>query len=293
MMRRTQPTASIRETAVEPEVGDKSVRVTREDAAKALRSVGVEPGDTVMFHSSLSSMGTVVDGPNTVIDGFLEALGPDGTVAVPTLCNWTREDQGLVFGRWDPATSPSYVGAITETFRQRPDAVRSDNPTHSVAAVGARAAELTADHGAAGLRPGPFGEKAFAAASPWERFFQWNASYCFVGVDFRVNTMVHFVESLVVERALQRVAPRKRARLVKKVSGWMRPGVWPTVRITDRLIIQQILEEQGVLRRGRIGSATLLRTPARPMVNEWLGVMESEPEAWFTDDFLKWLRKTR
>ena len=142
---------------MKPEPGDKSIQVTRADVTAGLRSVGIVPGDTVMFHSSLSSMGTVVGGPDTVIDGFLDAVGPTGTVAVPTLCNWKPEEQRLVFPRWDPRTTPSYVGIISETFRKRPEAVRSDHATHSVAAIGARAAELTADHGAGGLRLGPFG----------------------------------------------------------------------------------------------------------------------------------------
>ena len=120
---------------MEHDIGDRNVQVTREDVARAAREVGIVPGDTVFFHSSLSSMGTVVGGPDAVIDGFLDAVGPEGTVAVPTLCNWAKDEQHLVFSRWDPATTPSYVGAITEALRQRPEAFRSDHATHSVAAV--------------------------------------------------------------------------------------------------------------------------------------------------------------
>ena len=58
---------------MKPEPGDKSIRVTRLDVAAALRSVGVSPGDTVLFHSSLSSMGTVEGGADAVIDGFLDS----------------------------------------------------------------------------------------------------------------------------------------------------------------------------------------------------------------------------
>jgi len=38
---------------MQPEKGDPSVQVTRSDVADGLRSVGVEPGDTAFFHSSL------------------------------------------------------------------------------------------------------------------------------------------------------------------------------------------------------------------------------------------------
>jgi aminoglycoside 3-N-acetyltransferase len=101
---------------VEPEKGNPKIKVRREDVAQAARDVGIVPGDTVMFHSSLSSMGRVVGGANTVIDGFLEAVGPEGTVAVPTLW-WHQTDPPMRMEDWDPDTSPSYPGLITETFR--------------------------------------------------------------------------------------------------------------------------------------------------------------------------------
>ncbi len=274
---------------MKPEPGDTSISVTRDDVAGALREVGVVEGDAAMFHSSLSSMGTVVGGPDAVIDGFLDAVGPTGTVAVPTLCNWAPDEQHLVFERWDPATSPSYVGAITEVFRKRPEAVRSDNATHSVAAIGARAGELTANHGASGLRKGPFGPRAFAAESPWEKLRQWDAAYCFIGVTFWVNTMVHYVESVLVERAVGRAPEDRRDDLEARVAGWMEPGVWPTFRIEDRVIIEEMLAQMGIERQTRLGSATLRCARAKPMIDEWIRIAETDPERWMPDDYLQWL----
>ncbi|HUS80528.1 MAG TPA: AAC(3) family N-acetyltransferase [Armatimonadota bacterium] len=274
-----------------PEAGDKSVQVSQEDVAEAARSVGIQPGDTVMFHSSLSSMGTVVGGPDAVIDGFLDAVGPEGTVAVPTLCNWQPDEQHLVFERWDPATSPSYVGVITETLRKRPEAFRSDHATHSVAAIGRRARELTADHGALGERQGHFGGRAFAHVSPWQRFVDWNAAYCFIGVSFRVNTMVHYVESVLAERALERADPDRREQLAREIAGWMKPGVYPGIRIEDREEIERMLAEEGVMRYGPIGSAALRCCRARPMVERWVAIFEADPGRWLSEEFVLWSRR--
>ena len=58
---------------MESDAGETAVHVTREEIAAALKEIGVQCGDTVMFHSSLSSMGWVVGGADTVIDGFLDA----------------------------------------------------------------------------------------------------------------------------------------------------------------------------------------------------------------------------
>lgn len=285
---------------MEPEPGDRTVEVRVEDVASGLASVGVTPGDTVMFHSSLSSMGHVIGGPNTVIEGFLQAVGPEGTVACPTL--WWTGKQDLA--DWDCETSPSYPGIITETFRQRPDSIRSNNPTHSVSAIGRRAAELTADHGAWGLRPCIFGDRAFAEASPWERLYQWNAAYCFLGVDFTVNTMGHYCETRFVEWALQQAPPDRREALESRlwrletltrhypqiVSGskdlpalvWAR---YPFKTMGERLA------EMGLVQFGNIGSATIRCIRAGVMVDNILTILKSEPEQWFSQpEFLQWLQ---
>ena len=268
-----------------------AIHVHRAEIAAVLHEVGVQRGDTVMFHSSLSSMGWVVGGADAVIDGFLDAVGPHGTVVVPTLCRMPDGERHLTFDRWNIATSPSCVGRITEVLRHRPDAVRSDHGTHSVAAIGPRAQELTAHHGAAGLRAGPWGPRAFARESPWQKFYDWNVAYCFLGVNFHFNTMVHFVESRLVERALQRAVPEKRDQLAAQVTDWQKPGVWPSIGLEAREAIESHLAEKGVLKYGKIGAATIRGTRARPMVDRWLELAEADPPRWCAESFVSWLKQ--
>lgn len=274
---------------MQPEKGDPRVKVTRADVVAGARQVGIEPGDTVMFHSSLSSMGWVLGGPNTVIDGFLEAVGPDGTVAVPTLW-WHQTDPPLRIEDWDPETSPSYPGAITEAFRLRPDSVRSDNPTHSVSAIGRRAVELTRNHGRSGLRPCVFGDRAFASESPWERLYQWNAAYAFIGVDFTVNTMSHYIETVFVESALKRAPKKLRPALEAQIHRWEKAGLWPW---HERRLLGERLQQMGLVRFGKIGCATLRCIRAKDMVDHSLAILEAEADQWFTPEFLAWLRTAR
>ena len=271
--------------------------VTAEDVAAGVRSVGVEAGDLVMFHSSLSSMGHVGGGANTVIEGFLQAVGPEGTVAVPTL--WWNGSQDLA--DWDCDNSPSYPGVITEVFRQRPDSIRSNNPTHSISAIGPGAVELTADHGNWGLRPCLFGDKAFAQASPWERLYQWNAHYCFLGVDFTVNTQGHYCQSCLVEWALEQAPPDRREELDARISRWdtileyyrqsqagLNPAadfVWPTF---DFRRMGEHLADLGLVRLGKIGSATIRTIRCRQMVDTIIAILRKEPEEWMSEPFLGW-----
>ncbi|MEN6303140.1 MAG: AAC(3) family N-acetyltransferase [Armatimonadia bacterium] len=280
-----------------PETGDRTISVTVDDVAAGVRSVGIGPGDLVMFHSSLSSMGNVVGGPNTVIEGFLKAVAPDGTVAVPTL--WWNGTQDLK--DWDYDNSPSYPGIITETFRQRPDSIRSNNPTHSVSAIGPRAAELTADHGKWGLRPCMYGDGAFAEASPWERLYLWDAHYCFLGVDFTVNTMGHYCQCRLIEWALEQAPPEKHDDLLSRISRWQSivdyyeasrenpprtlQFMWPSFSFKD---MGEHLADLGLVRFGKIGSATIRAISSRQMVDTIMATIIAEPDKWLVEHFRPW-----
>jgi aminoglycoside 3-N-acetyltransferase len=272
---------------MEPERGDPNTRVSAEDVAAGLRSVGVTPGDTVLFHSSLSSMGQVEGGAATVIEGFLLALGPEGTVAVPTLVQ--RKDERS-FETWDIEQSPSNVGRITETLRLWPGALRSDHPTHAVAALGARAAELTRDHTRAHGRPCPWGDGAFAPGSPWDKLRQWNGGLLFIGVDFHVNTTMHLIQSLVVERALAPLPEARRAELLAEIRGWRKPGLWSDYPDWD---MEPARREAGLLRYGKIGSATVRHTRSGDMIEHALRLLEAEPERWLNEAFLDWYRRAQ
>ena len=58
---------------------------TRESIATDLGRLGIARGDVVFLHSSLRSLGWVAGGAEAVIDAFLDVLGPEGLLAVPTL----------------------------------------------------------------------------------------------------------------------------------------------------------------------------------------------------------------
>lgn len=234
-------------------------------------------------------MGTVVGGADTVIDGFLDAVGPAGTVAVPTLSSWRElQDRSRVWDHWSIADTPTYCGLIPETFRRRPEAMRSNHYTHSVSAIGARAAELTANHGTSGPRDAPWGTGAFAAASPWQRLYDWNVFYCLIGVNCQRFTMVHFVETHLVHRAIARAAPERRADLRAQVSGWTRGGIWAGIGLKKRLVAEEMFAARGLLHFGTIGSARLRSMRIRPVVDAWITLAEDDPAYWCSEGFARW-----
>jgi aminoglycoside 3-N-acetyltransferase len=103
-------------------------------------SAGLQPGAMVLLHSQISRTlrrfvraGLPPD-PAIVLDSFLAALGPRGTLLLP-LFNFDFA-QGMAF---DIASTPSRMGALTEAARKRSDGVRTGHPIYSFCALGAGA----------------------------------------------------------------------------------------------------------------------------------------------------------
>jgi aminoglycoside 3-N-acetyltransferase len=268
-----------------PETGDPDFLVTEQDVCDGFRRVGAGPGDVLLYHGSMKSMGHLADGTATFIAGALAAVAPEGTVAAPTL--WFHEATPSLNPKdFDMEASPSYVGALTEALRTDPRSIRSNHFSHSVSAIGPRAAELTADHGSAGRRHSPWGDRAFAEVSPWARLRDWNALYCFVGVTMRVCTMKHYIEARIVEDLLRPVPksdqPSLRCRL-RAINGL--GTIWP---FYNSEAMEERLTALGFMAYDRIGTATLRAIRARPLVEETRRILQAEPEQWFGTEFLRW-----
>ena len=246
--------------------------VTFGDIAGVLRQVQVGCGAVVYVHSSLSSVGYVPGGADTVIDAFLDVVGPEGTLCVPTIVYAGRGPRPP----FDVARSPSEVGRITETLRLRPEARRSDNPTHSVAAIGRQAEEITGGHGGGEGRPSPWGELAFGHESPWQRFYDLDAICVLLGVDWEVNTMFHYIQSRFIEPY------------------WSEFAKAPPYPYFDRTPMGRELEAAGIVRTCALGSATVTAVSSRPMVDRSIEALHRAPARFFANgeraDYVRWYR---
>lgn len=159
----------------------------RAELAAALRAVGVERGDLVFSHVGLGLLGYPEEGRSlevacrVVVDAFRDVIGAEGTWLVPTYTySYTASEV------YDPATTPSTVGPFTDYFRSLPEAVRSDDPIFSVAAIGPRAEELLGD-----LPRDCLGED-----SVYDRLKRLGGKICNLGVGFRYATFIHHIEQM-------------------------------------------------------------------------------------------------
>lgn len=111
----------------------------------------------MFVHASLKAIGPVVGGARAVVTALLDAVGPQGLVAMPgfstdayspsdldgqAMDELSREALERAVLGFDPATSPSVgMGAIAATFRTWPGTRRSDHPATSICLHGVDAAE--------------------------------------------------------------------------------------------------------------------------------------------------------
>lgn len=234
-----------------------------------LGAIGVQPGMTLMVHSSLSSIGWVVGGAQTVVRALLDSLGDRGTLAMPAAtpqcadpADWSNPK---VSNAWldevrdhlplfDSETTPCAMGAIPESFRTWPGTLRSDHPLESVCARGPMATEMTREHSLS-FSEGP--------GTPFEKLHALDGWVLLLGVGFNRCTALHFAESLLDKRRTK----TSRFPLMKEGSRvWVEVPDVADDNDTHFPIVGERFLSSGRARRAPVGEAASILFPVRELV---------------------------
>lgn len=173
--------------------------MTHSQLVKAFEALGIAPGQIVMVHASVKSIGKIMGGPNVVVAALLETLTPTG--ALMMYAGW--EDipdfvsdlapavQQLYYAEhppFDPRISRAVRdhGILAEIVRGWPGAQRSLNPEASMVAIGAQAAWLTQDH------PLDYG---YGAGSPLAKLVEAHGQILMLGAPLDTLTLLHYAEN--------------------------------------------------------------------------------------------------
>ena len=258
--------------------------VTQEQLVCDLRRLGVAPGQVLLVHASLKSLGWVVGGAPAVVSALRTAVGPDGHVVVPTgteensktsrvhrakIAMMTTEEaeqheQGMP--AFDKDSTPSGMGAISEALRTAAGSRRSDHPQSSFAAIGPRAGYLMAGH--------PL-ECHLGPQSPLGKLLAENTQVLMMGAGFDTFTGFHLAEYTYTPRPPM----RKYACVLPSVDGDQYWEYYEDVVLDDQEfeVIGKSLEESpdgmARIKHGEVGHARCRLVPLRAAVKfaeEWL-----------------------
>jgi aminoglycoside 3-N-acetyltransferase len=220
--------------------------------ASQLRELGVRDGGVLLVHTSFKAVGPVAGGPLGLIAALRTALGPHGTLVMPTMTS--GED---VF---DPRTTPTVeMGITAETFWRQPGVTRSTHPGGSFAAEGPQAEFI--------CKPQPL-SPAHGAASPVGRVHELGGQVLLLGVTHSEDTTLHLAEDL--------------AHVPYSVSHptVVAPGRTELIAETDHCCrgFRKIDAWLGSLQReGKIGNADARLVDSRELVNVAVQHLTSDP----------------
>jgi aminoglycoside 3-N-acetyltransferase len=151
----------------------------------ALRSTGLQQGDTVLVFSDATAVMTMgafdwwEDALALLKACFINVLGTDGTLIVPTF-NWDFCSGKAYHYR----KTLSQVGLFSNHILLDPESIRSFHPIYSFAGIGPAAQNLFHD----------VSKEAFGPGSVFERLHTANAKMMFFNQSFQRCTFIHYVE---------------------------------------------------------------------------------------------------
>lgn len=262
---------------------------TRRSIAADLRTLGVAAGQMVMVHAAIRRIGPLINGPDTLIEALLDVLGPNGTLIAYTDWHAPYEElvsaTGTVPPEWREDVPPfdqlrsravRHNGVIAEFIRTTPGARRSGNPGASVAAIGAQADWITADH------PLDYG---YGPGSPLAKLVERRGAVLLVGAPWDTVTLLHYAEHLGR-------LPGKHIRRIEVPFATAAGTEWrmieefdtgdPVIDDFDATYFEAIVREfrrTGGGQEGQIGDAPSLLLPAAELVSFAVDWMERRVEA--------------
>jgi aminoglycoside 3-N-acetyltransferase len=153
---------------------------TTEQLIQQLHALDVASGSVLLVHTSFRYVRPVERGPAGLIEALRQALGPEGTLVMPSM----TDDDDRVFDAG--STSCEGLGIVANTFWRMPGVLRSDNP-HAFAAIGPRAGQIVAAHPV---------DVPHGLDSPVGRVYELDGQALLLGLGHDANTTVHLAESM-------------------------------------------------------------------------------------------------
>jgi aminoglycoside 3-N-acetyltransferase len=242
----------------------------------------------------MKAVGPILGGPDELIEALLGVVGPAGTVM--TYVDWEYGAQGYTrvdretplppemmeaWPTFDPgkARADRSYGILPEFVRTWPGAYRSGNPGASVAAVGARAEWITADH------PMDYG---YGPGSPLAKLVEARGQILLLGSPLENVTLLHFSEHMA--RLPNKRLIRYQEKVLKEGRGeWIEIEEYdtgrPVVEVAPDDHFDQLVRaylNEGTVSVGEVGHAESYLFDAEPLHRfavRWMEAQWGETES--------------
>lgn len=249
-------------TATEP--------LTQRQIEAGLRALGVEDGMALEVHSSLSAVGPVAGGPDTVIAALMRIVGPEGAIVMPAFpyspeqpLTDTDLEHGIVtkLRILDP-DSPvrTGMGIVADTFRHRPDVITGPG-FHRVCAWGNDA--VTHSHG-------------------FQHLVDVGGYALMIGVDIHRLSAMHHAESraggVPPEVRACFAAGEDLARTYPRERWYVEVGATPEdgwAKVQDEAFRRDLVTV------GQVGAARSLLMPIGPVIGIYENALRTDPYRLF------------
>lgn len=213
-----------------------------------LHALGVEPGAVLLVHTSFRAVGPVEGGADGLIDALLAAIGPHGTLVMPS---WSGEDDEP-FEPEHTVPAPD-LGIVPSIFWRRLG-VRRSLHQHAFAATGPQSELVLRD---------PLPLPPHIPQSPVGRVRDLDGQVLLLGVNHDADTTVHLAE-------LEADVPYR----VPKHCTVVRDGRKVRVDYGENdhccrrfVLVDDWLRERGLQAEGRVGHGTARLVRSRDIVD--------------------------
>jgi len=241
--------------------------LTQENIENGLIKLGLQQGQIVEVHSSLSSLGWVEGGAGTVINALMNVVGLEGAIVmsaypVSKLLPLTEEEKSWgILGKVrvfdDDYRAPTGMGVIADEFYARPDTILGPSP-HRVCAWGRNAEQLS---------------------QGYQVLLEMDGDVLLLGVDIECCSCMHQAEKTPLPPEIAGIF-----NLPDELGAQYPDDIYVAYGQSPEnawLKIQSQAEQAGIIKIGKIGQAICRFFKARPVVNAYEEALRTDPWALY------------
>lgn len=232
------------------------------EISELLRQSGVKMSDTAVVYCTLNSKEADLQELLAALTGFFA----QGTLVMPSGHDKETSVPGGIF---DPLSTPSGDGELSEMFRLLPGVVRSCHPVGALAFLGTDSQYLSQGH-----------EKSlsgFSPSSPWWKLFQKEAKCIFIGCGLERSGMIAAAEEWAGAAKLSRRCYRRRLALSNGKNRQLKVKFHLKKHYLNYPKAEELLRDSGFLSRSKWGNSDLVVLDSSPAVTLLMELLHRKP----------------